>query len=151
MCTYTYVRTYTCTYLPIWYNVTSQLSDWIRAHRYQWYVRRHNFLIGKGHTCALRTTFPCTYVRTYVMSPTVPHGTMVHVYQWYNGTYTSTVPFGTPHGTRGRTSWYTCTYKYNTIAISQKRLPWYSSNSSTYTCTYVVSPLHLSACISSRF
>ncbi len=47
----TYTSTYTCTYV----------------HVYVLIMLCHNFLIGKGHTCALRTTCVRTYVRTYVL------------------------------------------------------------------------------------
>jgi hypothetical protein len=123
--------TYTCTYVPVYvrtYNVMSQL--------YQWYLPYgimlcHNFLIGKGHTCALRTTcvlggytYTCTYHGAYTC-------TMVHV---YHGTLASTmVPVHNNwyHGTRVRCTWvlvfqvvfeimlylYTCTCRVGTSTV----------------------------------
>ncbi len=41
----------------------------------------HNFLIGKGHTCALRTT--CVLVHVYQSTIPVMLGHNVHVHHWY--------------------------------------------------------------------
>jgi hypothetical protein len=125
----TYVRTYTCTYtynvmsqLSDWKRAHmcthvcfgrihgSQLREYVRTYHgstYQWYVHVyvlimlcHNFLIGKGYTCALRTT--CVLggytARTYVQisKPTLEiQALSVYLtlpwYQWTNGTYTCTI------------------------------------------------------------
>jgi hypothetical protein len=117
-----YVRTINAPwYLVPWYHGTRDWSTVVHVpwyvpwyvRTYQWYVRVrtyvlimlcHNFLIGKGHTCALRTTCVLggTRVRTRVrtnitLSQKRPNGT--RVYRWYG------------------TSTYTCTNK----TLSQKR------------------------------
>ena len=87
----------------------------------------HNFLIGRGHTCALRTTCVWrihvrtrvrTYVRTYVhvyIRTYVRTNWYVLIVPWYVLEYhTSAVvwPYHWYHGTRVRTN----------ITLSQKQL-----------------------------
>ncbi len=88
---------------PLWYHGTYTCTHTCGAyvHVYVLVMSCHNFLIGKGHTCALRTTcvqYTCTYVVPWY----------VHVYQWYHT----------------GTTWYSRTRR--TVSVrTYVHVPWY--------------------------
>jgi hypothetical protein len=118
----------------------------------------HNFLIGKGHTCALRTTCVHTYqlarrtvwyqVLSHVIPPKPTRKT--HLILGAHVQYTCT------YHTNGMVPWYTCTYHgirvrscvplwYSTylliyLMVWHTRVPWYTC---TYTCTYSSTMVHV--------